>query len=400
MLALGSRKAGIARRGRLGLLGWLLFACLVLPPLIMTGWQVFVAILPDWTSEAYAIAALVCFVLTILLTQAATASGSEEQVSVEDGALRMTNRLIPSERIETGLVVPRATGARVELRLDDGATAYFDVGSVEQAEEVLRQLGVCARTRTVEVCTKTAFPPGIVMAWAGVAGVIAAMGLAERAEQWLGNPPSDFVLSAAITLGGLAVALALRPTRVVIGSDGLILRRRLGSTFLPYDSVASVEHSGRNLVLQLRDQKPVTLRFGWASTEYVEAAVARLRTAMEVGGTASASAALPERGDLDVAAWRGVLGDLLGGDGGYRSKSITADEALAIAADPASSWEHRIGAALALQDGGALNDEGRKRLRLAAEASAHPSLRIGLSSIADAEVDEEAIEELLAEEQG
>jgi hypothetical protein len=57
-----------------------------------------------------------------------------------------------------------------------------------------------------------------------------------------------------------------------------------------------------------------------------------------------------------------------------------------IALDPAEKPDLRIGASLALRAG--LDDEGKSRLRVAAEAAASPRVRVALAAVAEGDDDE------------
>ena len=78
--------------------------------------------------------------------------------------------------------------------------------------------------------------------------------------------------------------------------------------------------------------------------------------------------------------------------GGYRSASVPEDTLWRVALDPSEPAEDRIGAGLALRS--KLDDEGRARLRVAAEAAASPEVRIALEGAAS-EVDDDALAEVL-----
>ena len=66
------------------------------------------------------------------------------------------------------------------------------------------------------------------------------------------------------------------------------------------------------------------------------------------------------------------------GGSGYRAATVPTETLWSVALDPAAKEELRIGASLALR--GALDDDGRERLRVAAEASASPRLRVVLEA--------------------
>jgi hypothetical protein len=83
----------------------------------------------------------------------------------------------------------------------------------------------------------------------------------------------------------------------------------------------------------------------------------------------------------------------------YRAPVLPPDQLWRIAEDPAAEPAKRAGAAFVLRR--TLDDEGRARLRVAAEASAAPRVRVALLAASDTRHDE-ALEAALAafEEEG
>jgi hypothetical protein len=81
------------------------------------------------------------------------------------------------------------------------------------------------------------------------------------------------------------------------------------------------------------------------------------------------------------------------GGTGYRAQALPRETLWRIALDPGETEELRIGASLTLRKD--LDEEGRTRLRSAAEASASPRVRIALAGAADA-LDDEALGDAIA----
>jgi hypothetical protein len=109
-----------------------------------------------------------------------------------------------------------------------------------------------------------------------------------------------------------------------------------------------------------------------------------------VGRAALKSAGAP------VSAWLEALRERSKADADFRSAILDRDQLLELVEDGKAKVEHRVGAAvlLAEKEGAA----AREPIRIAAEASANPKLRIALASIAQDEADEQAIQEAIAEE--
>jgi hypothetical protein len=78
----------------------------------------------------------------------------------------------------------------------------------------------------------------------------------------------------------------------------------------------------------------------------------------------------------------------------HRNAPVPPDKLLSIAEDPRAEPLARAGAAVALS--GALDDDGRARLRAAAEATVMPRVRVALEAAAREAREEELIEALSA----
>lgn len=87
-----------------------------------------------------------------------------------------------------------------------------------------------------------------------------------------------------------------------------------------------------------------------------------------------------------VEAWRARL---LATDGAsFRVSSTSSDDIAAVLDDPSAPREARIGAALALAN----DPAGRPKIRVAAEATAAPALRIALEQVEAGTLDAASLE--------
>jgi hypothetical protein len=106
------------------------------------------------------------------------------------------------------------------------------------------------------------------------------------------------------------------------------------------------------------------------------------------------AAVLVAPGGRSVQEWSKALGAVGGADAGdYRSAAVPPSELWRIVLDPSSVAGVRAGAAVALRR--SLDDEGRARMRVAADESASPKIRVMLEAVASG-AEERAIEEALA----
>jgi hypothetical protein len=98
------------------------------------------------------------------------------------------------------------------------------------------------------------------------------------------------------------------------------------------------------------------------------------------------------RGGREVGAWVSALAGVLGGASTFRTPAVPEDRLWRIVEDPAQPSPVRAGAAVALR--ARLDEGGRGRLRVAADACASAELREALE--AAGEDDEPAIAQALA----
>ena len=122
----------------------------------------------------------------------------------------------------------------------------------------------------------------------------------------------------------------------------------------------------------------------------------RIQEAMETyrRGDAEGDAALVRRNGRDLGAWINALRSLgAGSNADLRTAPLPRERLFRIVESPTAAAGERAAAAVAL--GTELDEEGRARLRSAAEATAAPKLRIAIEQAA-ASADEEALREALS----
>jgi hypothetical protein len=150
--------------------------------------------------------------------------------------------------------------------------------------------------------------------------------------------------------------------------------------------------SGRTI--ELRTQRQPLARK--ASSETRDALLVRIRAgiaALEGGRTEDVSS-LVARGGRPLDEWMRALTALSSEGGGYRATALPAERLWRVVEDPAADPTARAGAAAALR--ATLDDEGRTRLRVIAESSVHPRVRVALDAVAASSSDhDERLEEAL-----
>ena len=246
----------------------------------------------------------------------------------------------PRRQLRAGYVLPFSTGAVVVLRGHVGDRARFRFDDIAAARDFLHDLGLSPLERPMTFA---------------------------------------FFFNLRVTVGADGVVVALP-----------MLGRR---QFIPHGAIVDIRQTSRSVVLALRNGTTFDIATGGG--EQHVALVERLVEATHayVDADHAEPLALLRQSGRTAAAWVKELRALMEGAGaGYRSATIPEDTLWRVALDPSEPAEHRIGAGLALRS--SLDDDGRARLRVAAEAAASPKVRIGLESAAN-ETDDDAVAEVL-----
>lgn len=314
-------------------------------------------------------------------------------------------RFFASE-VASGLVVPAGQRSALDLHLTDGRVLRAEMEE-DEAEAVLDALGVGPERRRVAVTLGSETVPllaGCGSFLLGIAAAAVAVCLTVLLLPKILIVPSVIF---AVLLVGIAPLLARRftaPAELVIGADGISLRRRGRTRVIPYAGLHRAVAHGGQLVLELSPKDPDAMveivRVEAHDRALVEGAVSRIRAMRNAGDASPArsTAALDPAG-RSVQAWREALTRLRRSDGQYRSAPLGADDLLAVLEDGAAPAKLRIGAALALREGDGAED-GRARVRIAAEACADEELRAALEAAAEDEVAEAAIRRVVERKEG
>jgi hypothetical protein len=205
-------------------------------------------------------------------------------------------------------------------------------------------------------------------------------------------------LALAIVTSWLVVR-TLRP-RITVGLDGLRVTGVLRPMFVSYAHVQNVriatyEHGDQQFVGSMvvvdTDGAPLVLPLIGQSNEQVQALVDRIKRGRERYAAEAARALdVLERAGRSTREWLEALRKLPAA-GGFRAAALDSIDLQQVVSDPKVPLERRIGAALALRD----DPEARKRVRIAAEQSAEPRVRVALEAAAADDIDESEIERAL-----
>jgi len=334
-------------------------------------------------------------------------------VAGPDGVSLDGRRLASRGEIRSGLVVPHGLGPPM-VRLERGLRRPIELEVADEAEgrALLTALGLDA-SQTVatfrtpsRVLTDRAYRVAFIFSIVGAAFV----GGLFQSGAVRGASPAGLFLRLGL-FGAIIAFSTFSRSRIDVGADG-ILTSWLGvqKRFVPYREIAGaasyIDETGttrsRYLGVVVTTTLGETIRMPVAqigalnARDRVNGILERIREAMATyqRGEVTASAAVLDRGDRDVAAWiRALRAVGSGAAADHRTAPVLPEQLWRIVEDPSQKPELRAGAAVVL--GGALDDEGRARLRVTAGAVAEPKVRIAIEAAGGD--DEEALAEALAD---
>lgn len=330
------------------------------------------------------------------------------------GAMRAVNRWQLERR---GLVRGDATGLWLddELVVDRKHVRYAHVVPTDAAATTVRFAGrllskevdVASEEEARALLASMRLEHGQSVArygvqWGSFRGMLATVGgtlaaLAAALALAILAPSGPSAALVVLTWATMIVLGLRASTEILVGADGVRLRRRLSrERFVPFHAIAKVTMEGRDLAFHLRHGEVLRVhhessskpRFGVELANAAEDATqlaVRVNAGIEAHSASSRELAHFARGNRTTRQW---LDDLVARDDAYRTASTPADELWRVVADPALPATARAGAAYALRE--TLDDEGRTRLRVIADACAGPQLRVALERTADDEDLEEA----------
>ncbi|MCL2450913.1 MAG: hypothetical protein FWD17_18370 [Polyangiaceae bacterium] len=202
------------------------------------------------------------------------------------------------------------------------------------------------------------------------------------------------VLALVVFFGALAI-----PTRVLVGADGVLLCWLGTARFIAWSRVVAIEAFAGGVAIALDRGEWVTVRTPAAHERYAPEATSaceRMRAAWRAssacGGTEALAKRFSQRPSGGTRAWVLAAREVNTEGVGYRAPRIPDEQLWRLVENPRADRDARTGAAVALARG--LDEEGRRRLRVAAEGCVEPRLRSALelmSTDAAATASEEAL---------
>lgn len=205
-----------------------------------------------------------------------------------------------------------------------------------------------------------------------------------------------FVLGALLLIG-----LSMLPSTIEVGADGILLLQRWSKRrFIPIAIVEHVSPTGpRGIRLRYYNGAEEVIETGPADMldgvdhvrEQIYAEILDAMAAWNANDSSANAAARVARGNRTTREWAELLKGMRGGGGDYRSSEMRDEDLWLVLESAAHPEESRAAAAVILRERG---DVARARIRVAAQASASPRLRVALEVASDAKPHED--EEILA----
>jgi hypothetical protein len=335
-------------------------------------------------------------------------------VSVEGAEVLLDGALVArTADIEQGIVLPTdgADVVRLEMR---GARlpVCVQVTGAFQGDELLRAVGLDPAHAAAELRLASRLggmsPVKAVACLAVPAAVMLPMIYASGVLLGRGAGPFAFALAMLALTYLFAVLFA--PTTVRIGTDGVVVRWLGRERFIPYSAMRDVGVYGQQ-GWQTHEWYQHGMEITLAGGETLRVSTGRLvgpdvsdALVRRINDARAASAADPAmhpvaavaRGARAPHAWVTALRQLgSGASADARSAAVPLDALLGLIEDGSAAAIDRVSAAVAALP--YADDETRRRIRLAADSSASPKLRVALDRVEREQADEAAIAETLVE---
>jgi hypothetical protein len=319
-------------------------------------------------------------------------------VRADSTSITIGERVVPRSQIRAGLLKPTGGAPRVLLRRTFGLPIELEVNKGEDGRAVLRALGLDVSQTVADfrmpslLVTERWFGPAMLAFFMIVMGIAGALG--GRLAPYAG---------ALAFVGILAFAVLLViPSRLRVGADGIETRWLGVRRFLPYDQMVGIvryekgwgnsQVKGLRVTLRSGEEVEVPIKRGRWDDDQIAVIGERILEAKDAveRGDIAVDAALLQRRERPLGEWVAALRAIgTGANATLRTAPVPRDKLMRIVEDPKQAATARAAAAVAL--GSELDDDGRVRLRMAAEATAAPKLRVAIEKVAsggdDAEIE-------------
>ena len=351
-------------------------------------------------------AVLFCF-SPLLFPEGWIGGGREERVVLaadREGVSVDEKRVLARAAIATAVIERNSDGSARVILLTHAPSRNFEavLADPERARAFLAALGLetdrsAAYFRVLRApLATTAGKVG-----AGIVTMVATLALLAAVAVAMQHFHSDHLLLLYLPLLMLMLLVRTRfrlMASVVVGADRVVVRVGRNARAIPYPAIRSIVRRGSSVELLLSDGDRLCFTFSPTSdpTRQPVAMAQRIEHAMRThaayeAGTDCAPQLL--RAGRSVSEWTRSLRALLTtGEGGYRTPALEPETFWRVVEAPGADPAARAAAAVALVS--VLDEEGRTRLRVAAEATALPGVRAVLEAAAGAD-GEGAVEQAL-----
>lgn len=346
--------------------------------------------------------AILLFITSYMVSLAATAFAGTLEIHPDHLAIQTaTDRIvIRNEKIRSAMVVERPSFQTsidtVEIELTNGDLLVTRLPEPGAASKVVEALGFGAGGGRVHATlakpTRRLLHPLV-----GLVCSLVAIGIPEALGSRLRVGGADLAALAILAYPLFALVLyaagkrLMRPLEITVGDDGVLVKLRLETRFIPRRDIAFVGAAfGTKMFIETRSGERI--RVGGMLLLDDARRIAIARVIEERAGPAAAGAerfANYERGGRALPAWRAHLGHAMHG-ASYRMNAATVDEAAAVLRSAQATAEQRVGAALALRIAG----QPKESILVAADAAVDDRIREALEAVVESE-DDVAIEKVL-----
>ncbi len=298
--------------------------------------------------------------------------------------------VIPRSSIRGGWVVPEGEHAVAYVELTNGDVVRAELASPDDANALLEAAGVAAHQRALRVRMGPRWKAAAIGAGGALYAMFQIFPVFIEAPRLVSLGVAGAFMAAMAWLS----AWLLGPFTVVIGTDGLEIRRGVRRKFVPYAHIRSVDTLGRDVLLELRDGQWVTITSSSDDRAHRDAVLERIRRAIEnapaVGASEVALSALDRNGSaFDV--WLERLRAAAQRGGTYRNAQLSVDVIARVLSDARTAPERRIGAAVALRAIDA--NVAAEQIRVAAASSASEPVRVALERVLEDKLDEHCVDQ-------
>ena len=193
----------------------------------------------------------------------------------------------------------------------------------------------------------------------------------------LGDVATQAALAAYVAAAVAGAVAFRRGSRISVGVDGIFVDGTSRARFFAYKDTESVRARGGDIELTQRGHVVLRLQLHGKDAARRDALVTRIAQAIEASRGRQTEAA----GQIVASVSSSELERIASGAADYRAAAITRQQLWDLVEGPQEDAATRTAAARALASRG--DPEDRMRLRVAAQRSAEPRVRLALAELAD-----------------